>query len=170
MGTGPIPASRAALKKAGWKVDDLDLIEANEAFAAQACAVNKDLGWDTSQGQRQWRRDRHRPPDRRVRRARPDDAAARDAEARRQEGPRHAVHRRRHGHRHVRRTRLNSAGTRDMSIWRASRTQRSRCPVSRQAFCTCPERSRHDVQRVPSRDCGNSEKILREDDMARLHW
>ncbi|MDO8979196.1 MAG: acetyl-CoA C-acetyltransferase [Afipia sp.] len=46
MGTGPIPASRAALKKAGWKADDLDLIEANEAFAAQACAVNKDLGWD----------------------------------------------------------------------------------------------------------------------------
>jgi len=48
MGTGPIPASRAALKKAGWSVNDLDLIEANEAFAAQACAVNKDLGWDTS--------------------------------------------------------------------------------------------------------------------------
>jgi len=48
MGTGPIPASRAALKKAGWKVEDLDLIEANEAFAAQACAVNKDLGWDLS--------------------------------------------------------------------------------------------------------------------------
>ncbi len=48
MGTGPIPASRAALKKAGWRVEDLDLIEANEAFAAQACAVNKDLGWDTS--------------------------------------------------------------------------------------------------------------------------
>ena len=47
MGTGPIPASRAALKKAGWNVGDLDLIEANEAFAAQACAVNKDLGWDT---------------------------------------------------------------------------------------------------------------------------
>jgi len=46
MGTGPIPASRAALKKAGWKIEDLDLIEANEAFAAQACAVNKDLGWD----------------------------------------------------------------------------------------------------------------------------
>jgi acetyl-CoA C-acetyltransferase len=46
MGTGPIPASRAALKKAGWKTDDLDLVEANEAFAAQACAVNKDLGWD----------------------------------------------------------------------------------------------------------------------------
>ena len=43
----PIPSSRAALKKAGWSVGDLDLIEANEAFAAQACAVNKDLGWDT---------------------------------------------------------------------------------------------------------------------------
>jgi acetyl-CoA C-acetyltransferase len=48
MGTGPIPASRRALEKAGWKVEDLDLIEANEAFAAQACAVNKDLGWDMS--------------------------------------------------------------------------------------------------------------------------
>ena len=48
MGTGPIPASRAALKKAGWTPQDLDLVEANEAFAAQACAVNKDLGWDTS--------------------------------------------------------------------------------------------------------------------------
>jgi acetyl-CoA C-acetyltransferase len=46
MGTGPIPASRAALKKAGWKAEDLDLVEANEAFAAQACAVNKDMGWD----------------------------------------------------------------------------------------------------------------------------
>jgi len=47
MGTGPIPASRKALEKAGWKPSDLDLIEANEAFAAQAIAVNKDLGWDT---------------------------------------------------------------------------------------------------------------------------
>ena len=46
MGTGPIPASRMALKKAGWSTGDLELIEANEAFAAQACAVNKDLGWD----------------------------------------------------------------------------------------------------------------------------
>ncbi len=46
MGTGPIPASRAALRKAGWKIEDLDLVEANEAFAAQACAVNKDLGWN----------------------------------------------------------------------------------------------------------------------------
>ena len=48
MGCGPIPSSRKALEKAGWKVGDLDLIEANEAFAAQACAVNKDMGWDTS--------------------------------------------------------------------------------------------------------------------------
>ncbi|MBU0583723.1 MAG: acetyl-CoA C-acetyltransferase [Alphaproteobacteria bacterium] len=46
MGTGPIPASRKALEKAGWSVGDLDLVEANEAFAAQACAVNKDMGWD----------------------------------------------------------------------------------------------------------------------------
>ncbi len=48
MGSGPIPASQAALKKAGWNINDLDLIEANEAFAAQACAVNKELGWDTT--------------------------------------------------------------------------------------------------------------------------
>jgi acetyl-CoA C-acetyltransferase len=46
MGSGPIPASRRALEKAGWKVADLDLVEANEAFAAQALAVNKDMGWD----------------------------------------------------------------------------------------------------------------------------
>ena len=47
MGTGPIPASKRALEKAGWSVNDLDLVEANEAFAAQACAVNKGVGWDT---------------------------------------------------------------------------------------------------------------------------
>ncbi len=46
MGSGPIPASRLALQKAGWSASDLDLVEANEAFAAQACAVNKDMGWD----------------------------------------------------------------------------------------------------------------------------
>ncbi len=46
MGCGPIPASRKALEKAGWSVDDLDLVEANEAFAAQACAVNKEMGWN----------------------------------------------------------------------------------------------------------------------------
>ena len=48
MGTGPIPASRMALKKAGWSATDLDLIESNEAFAAQACAVNRSLGWDAA--------------------------------------------------------------------------------------------------------------------------
>lgn len=48
MGTGPIPATQKALAKAGWKIDDLDLIEANEAFAAQAIAVNQTLGWDTN--------------------------------------------------------------------------------------------------------------------------
>ncbi|MEP2435490.1 MAG: acetyl-CoA C-acetyltransferase [Roseibium sp.] len=47
MGSGPIPASRKALEKAGWSASELDLVEANEAFAAQACAVNKDMGWDT---------------------------------------------------------------------------------------------------------------------------
>jgi acetyl-CoA C-acetyltransferase len=46
MGSGPVPASRRALERAGWQAQDLDLIEANEAFAAQACAVNKDMGWD----------------------------------------------------------------------------------------------------------------------------
>ena len=48
MGTGPIPSSRKVLQRAGWKPENLDLIEANEAFAAQAVAVNKDIGWDTS--------------------------------------------------------------------------------------------------------------------------
>jgi len=48
MGTGPIPSSRGALERAGWSIGDLDLIEANEAFAAQALSVNKELGWDTS--------------------------------------------------------------------------------------------------------------------------
>ena len=107
MGTGPIPASRAALKKAGWKIGDLDLIEANEAFAAQACAVNKDLGWDTSKVNVNGGA---------IAIGHPVGAsgarvlvtlAARDAEARCQEGPRHFVHRRRHGHRHVHCTRLN---------------------------------------------------------------
>jgi acetyl-CoA C-acetyltransferase len=48
MGMGPVPASRKALERAGWKPSDLDLLEINEAFAAQACAVNKQMGWDTS--------------------------------------------------------------------------------------------------------------------------
>jgi len=48
MGMGPVPASRKALERAGWKAADLDLMEINEAFAAQACAVNQQMGWDTS--------------------------------------------------------------------------------------------------------------------------
>jgi acetyl-CoA acetyltransferase len=97
MGTGPIPASRKALAKAGWNVGDLDLVEANEAFAAQACAVNKDLGWDPAivnvnggaiaighpvgaSGARIL-----------------EHAAVRNGPPRRQEGIGHAVHRRRHG-------------------------------------------------------------------------
>ena len=47
MGMGPVPASRKCLERAGWKPSDLDLMEINEAFAAQACAVNKEMGWDT---------------------------------------------------------------------------------------------------------------------------
>ncbi len=99
MGSGPIPASRRALEKAGWKVSDLDLIEANEAFAAQAIAVNKDLGWDPAivnvnggaiaighpigaSGARVLTTLLH-------------EMARRGGKTR----PRHAVHRRRHGHR-----------------------------------------------------------------------
>ena len=48
MGMGPVPASTKALQRAGWKPADLDLLEINEAFAAQACAVNNEMGWDTS--------------------------------------------------------------------------------------------------------------------------
>jgi acetyl-CoA C-acetyltransferase len=48
MGMGPVPASQLCLKKAGWSAKDLDLMEINEAFAAQACAVNKEMGWDTA--------------------------------------------------------------------------------------------------------------------------
>ena len=99
MGTGPIPASRAALEKAGWKAADLDLVEANEAFAAQACAVNKDMGWDTAKVNVNGGA---------IAIGHPIGASGarilttllyRDGPARRQEGPRHAVHRRRHGHR-----------------------------------------------------------------------
>ena len=101
MGTGPIPASRKALEKAGWKVGDLDLVEANEAFAAQALAVNKDMGWDPeivnvnggaiaighpigASGARVLVTLLH-------------EMGKRDCE----EGPRDALHRRRHGRRHV---------------------------------------------------------------------
>jgi len=74
MGTGPIPASRKALEKAGWSVGDLELIESNEAFAAQSLAVVRELGLDPAKVQ--WRGHRHRPSDRRLRRADPHHLAA----------------------------------------------------------------------------------------------
>ena len=74
----PAPAARRC-ERAGWKAGDLDLVEANEAFAAQACAVNKDLGWDTDQVNVNGGAIAHRPPDRRLGRPRAGDAAARDA-------------------------------------------------------------------------------------------
>ena len=76
MGTGPIPASRKAWQKAGWRVGGLDLIEANEAFAAQACAVNKELGLGRRKVNVNGGAIAHRPPDRRLGRAYPDHAAA----------------------------------------------------------------------------------------------
>ena len=107
MGTGPIPSSRAALEKAGWSTDDLDLVEANEAFAAQACAVNKDLGWDVDKVNVNG--GAIASAIRSARRARDSDhLALRDAAARREEGPRDLVHRWRYGHRHVR-----SSGTKN---------------------------------------------------------
>jgi acetyl-CoA C-acetyltransferase len=89
MGSGPIPARAHGAAEGRLDGDDLDLIEANEAFAAQACAVNKDLGWDRDKVNVNGGRDRARPSDRRLGRARPGDAALRDAEARRQERARH---------------------------------------------------------------------------------
>ena len=112
MGTGPIPASKKALEKAGWTVKDLDLIEANEAFAAQACAVNKGLGWDT---------DKVNVNGGAIAIGHPIGASGarvlttlllRDEAAQRQEGPGNAVHRRRHGHRAVRRARLSALNSR----------------------------------------------------------
>jgi len=101
MGTGPIPIEPQALERAGWKPEQLDLVEANEAFAAQACAVNKDLAWDTGKVNVN---------------AAPSPSATRSALGGRvlttllhemvaprcPQGPGHAVHRRRHGRCHVR--------------------------------------------------------------------
>ncbi len=100
MGIGPVPAVRKVLERAGLTIGDVDLFELNEAFAAQSVAVARELGLDAAEGQRQRRRDRARPSDRRQRRARPDDAGvcvAREEAALRRGV---AVHRRRDGHRH----------------------------------------------------------------------
>ena len=106
MGTGPIPASRKALERAGWKIGDLDLIEANEAFAAQALAVNKDLGWDASKVNVNGGAIALGHPIGASGARILVDAPARDAEAQRQEGACDALRRRRHGRGDVRRARL----------------------------------------------------------------
>ena len=98
MGSGPIPATRAALAKAGWTIDDLDLIEANEAFAAQALAVGKDLGFDPAKLNVNGGAIAIGHPHRRQRHPHPHHPALRDEEARRPPRSRHAVHRRRPGH------------------------------------------------------------------------
>ena len=110
MGTGPIPASRKALQKAGWDIDSLDLIEANEAFAAQACAVNKDLGWDTSKVNVNGGAIALGHPIGALGRAGAEHAAVRDAAARGQARPGDAVHRRRHGRGDVPRAGLIAQG------------------------------------------------------------
>ena len=102
MGTGPIPASRKALEKAGWTHEDLDLIEANEAFAAQAISVNRELGWDTSKVNVNGGAIALGHPigasGARILVSLLHEMQRRDAK----KGSGHAVHRRRHGHRHVR--------------------------------------------------------------------
>ena len=103
MGTGPIPASRAALKKAGWKHRRSRSGRSQRGLRRAGLRGQQGPRLGYRQGQRQRRRDRHRSSDRRVRRARSDHAAVRNAEAQRQEGPCDTVHRRRHGHCHVRR-------------------------------------------------------------------
>ena len=103
MGTGPIPASRKALEKAGWSVKDLELVEANEAFAAQALAVNKDLGWDPAIVNVNGGAIAIGHPIGASGGARAHDAPARDGAPQREARPGDALHRRRHGHRHVRR-------------------------------------------------------------------
>ncbi|MEY9365744.1 acetyl-CoA C-acetyltransferase [Bradyrhizobium diazoefficiens] len=109
MGSGPIPASRAALKKAGWKRRRPRPDRGQRGLRGAGLRRQQGPRLGHLQGQRQWRCDRDRPPGRRLRRARAGDAAARDAEARFQEGPCHTVHRRRHGYRDVSGARLNLA-------------------------------------------------------------
>jgi hypothetical protein len=97
MGTGPIPAVRKCLDRAGWSVGDLDLIEANEAFAAQAMSVNQELGFDLSKVNISGGAHRHRSPHRRFRRPGAGDPAVRHEAHRRQQGSGDPVHRRRSG-------------------------------------------------------------------------
>ncbi len=99
MGIGPVSATRRALDKAGWSLEQLDLIEANEALRRAVPGGGSGTGLGCRQGQRQRRRHRPWPPDRRVRLPGAGDPAARDDPSRREEGPRHPVHRRRAGRR-----------------------------------------------------------------------
>ena len=106
MLTGPAPACRKALDKAGMTIDDIDLVEINEAFASVALKLMRDLGVDHDEHQRQRRRDRHGPPARCHRRDAARDHGRRARASRPDHRPGHAVHRRRHGHRHGRRARV----------------------------------------------------------------
>ena len=99
MGSGPVPATKIALQKAGLKLDDIDLIEVNEAFAAQALAVEKELGHRSRKGQRERRRDCAGPSAGRDRHALADHAAVRTAAAQGEIWLVDGVHRRRAGHR-----------------------------------------------------------------------
>ena len=103
MGLGPIEASRQALGRAGMTIDDIDLVEINEAFAAQVIPSARHLGDRLGQAQRQRRRDRARPPVRHDRRPHHDDAAQRPRGRRQDDRPRDDVRRRRPGHGHDRR-------------------------------------------------------------------
>jgi acetyl-CoA C-acetyltransferase len=99
MGVGPVPACRKALSKAGWTTRELDLIEANESFAAQAIYVNREMKMGPRQSECKRRRYRLGPPVRRIGRARADYAAPRDAPPQGKKRTGHALHRRGHGHR-----------------------------------------------------------------------
>ena len=103
MGSGPIPASRAALKKAGWSRQRSRPRRGQRGLRRAGLRREQGSRLGSGEGERERRRHRARPSDRRLGRTHPRDAAPRDAEAQREEGPRHAVHRRRHGHRDVRR-------------------------------------------------------------------
>ena len=103
MGTGPIPSSRQALERAGLEGRGSRPDRGQRGVRRAGLRGQQGSRLGSGEGERERRRDRPRPPDRRLGRARAGDPAARDAEARREEGPRHALHRRRHGRRHVRR-------------------------------------------------------------------
>ena len=119
MLTAPIPATAYALEKTGMTLDDIDLVEINEAFASVVLAWQKETGRRPRQGQRQRRRDRARPSARRHRRAADDDAAARARAHRRPLRPADDVRRRRPGQRHHHRTPVNRRVFRQKSLYGA---------------------------------------------------